>query len=232
MIPALGPDWLDPQVLLDRLGQVALWGAAGIVFAECGLLIGFFLPGDSLLFTVGLLVGSGDIPQPLWLACVVLSVAAFAGNVVGYEIGRRAGPPIFSRPDSRLFRQEYVDKTFAFFDRYGNRAIVLARFVPIVRTFITVMAGVGQMDRRRYLTFSAVGAVLWATGVTVLGYWLGSVTFVRNNLEAILILIVAVSVLPIGVELLRARRGSGRDERYEDPAERSRVIREEIAGDD
>ncbi len=231
MISALGPDWLDPQVLLDRLGQVALWGAAGIVFAECGLLVGFFLPGDSLLFTVGLLVGSADIPQPLWLACIVLSVAAFAGNVVGYEIGRRAGPPIFSRPDSRLFKQEYVDKTFAFFDRYGARAIVLARFVPIVRTFITVMAGVGRMDRRRYLTFSAVGAVLWATGVTVLGYWLGSVAFVRDHVEAILILVVAVSFVPIGVELLRAR-GRGRDERYDDPKERSRVIREDIAGED
>jgi membrane-associated protein len=230
LLPALGPDWLDPQVMLQRLGDVALWGSAAIVFAECGLLLGFFLPGDSLLFTVGLFIGSGDIPQPLWLACAVLTVTAFLGNVVGYEIGRAAGPAIFRRPDSRLFRQEYVDKTFAFFDTYGARAIVLARFVPIVRTFITVTAGVGRMDRRRYLTYSGIGAVLWATGVTVLGYFLGSIAFVRNNIELMLLLIVAVSVLPIGVELLRARL-RGHDQRYEDPAERARVLREDVTGE-
>ncbi len=202
---ALGPSWLDPQTLLDQLGTWALWGATGVVFAECGLLMGFFLPGDSLLFTVGLLIGQGAIRQPLWLACLVLTVAAFAGNVIGYEIGRAAGPAIFRRPDSRLFRQEYVDKTVAFFDRYGPRAIVLARFVPIVRTFITVMAGVGRMDRRRYLTYSAIGAVLWASGVTVLGRLLGSIPFVRNNIEAMLLAIVAVSVLPVAFELVRER---------------------------
>jgi membrane-associated protein len=202
---ALGPSWLDPQTLLENLGNWSLWGAAGIVFAECGLLVGFFLPGDSLLFTVGLLIGQGSVEAPLWLACIVLTVAAFLGNVVGYEIGRKVGPAIFSRPDSKLFRQEYVDKTVAFFDAYGPRAIVLARFVPIVRTFITVVAGVGRMDRRKFLTYSGVGAVLWATGVTVLGRLLGSVEFVRNNLEVMLLAIVAVSVLPVAVELLRER---------------------------
>jgi membrane-associated protein len=201
----LGPSWLDPQTLLDQFGQWALWGAAAVVFAECGLLVGFFLPGDSLLFTVGLLVGEGTIHQPLWLVCVVLTAMAFAGNVVGYEIGRRAGPAVFRRPDSKLFRQEYVDKTVAFFDTYGARAIVLARFVPIVRTFITVIAGVGRMDRRTYMTYSGIGALLWATGVTVLGYFLGSVTFVRNNIEAMLLAIVLVSVLPVAFELLRER---------------------------
>jgi len=201
----LGPSWLDPQTLLDQFGQWALWGAAAIVFAECGLLIGFFLPGDSLLFTVGLLIGEGTIHQPLWLACIVLTVMAFSGNVVGYEIGRKVGPAVFRRPDSKLFRQEYVDKTVAFFETYGARAIVLARFVPIVRTFITVIAGVGQMDRRTYLTYSGIGAVLWATGVTVLGYFLGSVPFVKNNIEAMLLAIVIASVLPVAFELLRAR---------------------------
>ncbi|MFN0284823.1 MAG: DedA family protein [Kineosporiaceae bacterium] len=201
----LGPSWLDPQTLLDQFGQWALWGAAAIVFAECGLLIGFFLPGDSLLFTVGLLIGEGTIHQPLWLACIVLTLMAFSGNVVGYEIGRKVGPAVFRRPDSKLFRQEYVDKTVAFFETYGARAIVLARFVPIVRTFITVIAGVGQMDRRTYLTYSGIGAVLWATGVTVLGYFLGSVPFVKNNIEAMLLAIVIASVLPVAFELLRAR---------------------------
>jgi membrane-associated protein len=202
---ALGPSWLDPGTMLNGFGSWALWGAALVIFAECGLLLGFFLPGDSLLFTVGLFVGSGFIKQPLWVACLVLTVAAILGNVSGYEIGRRTGPRVFSRPDSRLFKREYVDKTVTFFDKYGVRAIVLARFVPIVRTFITVIAGVGRMDRRRYLTYSAVGGLLWASLVTILGELLGKITFVAKNIELILILIVLVSVLPIGVEWLRHR---------------------------
>ena len=207
----LGPAWLDAQKMLDAFGAWALWGAAAIVFAECGLMLGFFLPGDSLLFTVGLLVGAGNIKQPLWVACIVLTLAAFAGNAVGYEIGRASGPRLFSRPDSRLFKREYVDKTVAFFDKYGPRAIVLARFVPIVRTFITVIAGVGQMDRRRYLTYSGIGGLLWACGVTVLGQLLGKIDFVAKNIELILIAIVLVSVLPIGVEWLRHKRSGGTD---------------------
>ncbi len=202
---ALGPSWLDPQTLLDSLGSYALWGAAAIVFAECGLLLGFFLPGDSLLFTVGLLVTTGVIKQPLWLACLVLTVAAFVGNLSGYEIGRASGPAIFRKPDSRLFRREYVEKTSEFFERYGNRAIVLARFVPIVRTFITVMAGVGRMERSRYLTYSGIGAVLWATGVTLLGSALGRFDVVKHNIEFILLAIVAVSVIPVVIEVLRER---------------------------
>jgi len=207
---ALGPSWLNPDTLLQALGTWALWGAVAIVFAECGLLIGFFLPGDSLLFTVGLLITSGVIHYPLWLACLVLTIAAFAGNVVGYQIGAVSGPAIFRREDSRLFRREYVEKTTAFFDHYGNRAIVLARFVPIVRTFITVMAGVGRMERRRYFVYSGIGAVPWATGVTLLGAALGQVAFVHDNVEIILLAIVAVSVIPVGIELLRERAKSRR----------------------
>jgi len=227
----LGLDFLDPEHLIQMFGDFALWGVLVIVFAECGLLIGFFFPGDSLLFTVGLFIAHDLIAQPLWLACVALTIAAVAGNMCGYWIGRKAGPPIFSRPDSRLFKQEYVDQTFAFFDKYGNRAIVLARFVPIVRTFITVAAGVGQMNLRRYSVYTGVGGVLWATGVTVLGYFLGQIDFVRENIEAMLILIVLVSVLPIVVELLRTRSRK-RDERYDEPHERDRVIREDIRGED
>jgi len=206
-VATIGPDWLNPEKLISAFGAWALWGTAAIIFAETGLLLGFFLPGDSLLFTVGVLKGKGDISQPLWFVCLVLTVMAFIGNVVGYQIGRAAGPAIFRRPDSRLFRQEYVDKTVAFFDKYGARAIVLARFVPIVRTFITVTAGVGKMDRRRYFVYSGIGALLWAVGVTVLGYLLGSVTFVKNNIEFMLVAIVAISLLPILIEVLRARRG-------------------------
>lgn len=202
---ALLPKWLDAQHILDSLGGWALWGAAAIVFAECGLLIGFFLPGDSLLFTVGLLITSGVIDHSLWLACTVLTIAAFVGNVVGYHIGRVSGPTVFRREDSRLFKREYAEKTAAFFDRYGNKAIVMARFVPIVRTFITVMAGVGRMEQRRFFIYSGIGALLWATGVTLLGAALGKVAFVHDHIELILLAIVAVSVLPMVIEYLRHR---------------------------
>ena len=181
-----------------------------IIFAECGLLLGFFLPGDSLLFTAGLFaVSDAGIGAPLWLVCVVLVVAAFAGNVCGYYIGRAAGPAIFDKPKSRLFKPEHVARTQGFFDKYGNRAIVLGRFVPIVRTFITVMAGVGQMHPKRYLTYSLIGGVAWAAGVTLLGAVLGQFAFVKANIELILILVVVVSVLPIIIELIRARRKPG-----------------------
>jgi membrane-associated protein len=228
VISAIGPAWLDSQHLLQQLGDLALWGSAAVLFAECGLFV-FFMPGDSLLFTVGLFVGRGSIDYPLWLVCLILTIAAFLGNVVGYEIGRKAGPPLFNRPDSRFFKQQYIDQTVGFFDKYGARAIVLARFVPIVRTFITVTAGVGRMDRRRFLTYTGIGAVLWATGITVLGYFLGSIDFIAKNLEAIALLIVAVSVLPMVVEALRARSRK-RDPRYDEAHERQAVLDEDVKG--
>ncbi|HEV7471256.1 MAG: associated Golgi protein-like protein [Pseudonocardia sp.] len=203
---ALGPEWLKPDTIIEWLGPWALVGLALIVFAECGLLLGFFLPGDSLLFTAGLFVASGAIRTPLWLTCLILIVAAFAGNATGYAIGRKAGPAIFDKPKSRLFKPSHVAKTQEFFDKYGNRAIVLGRFVPVVRTFITVMAGVGQMEAKRYLTYSLIGGVAWAAGVTVLGYFLGQFDVVKNNIELMLILIVLLSVVPIIIEILRARR--------------------------
>ena len=203
---ALGPEWLQPDSILQWLGPWALVGLALIVFAECGLLIGFFLPGDSLLFTAGLFVADGAIRSPLWLVCALLVLAAVLGNACGYWIGRSAGPAVFERPRSRMFRPEHVVKTQEFFDRYGNRAIVLGRFVPIVRTFITVMAGVGRMEPRRYLTYSVIGGVAWAAGVTVLGYWLGQFAFVKANIEFMIIAIVIASILPMVVEIVRARR--------------------------
>lgn len=205
------PAWLDPEVILRDMGGWAVAVACLIIFAECGLLIGFFMPGDSLLFTAGLFVAAGAIETPLWLLCVLVTVCAFAGNVCGYWIGVKAGPALFSKPDSRLFKKEYVDKTHEFFDRYGARAIVLARFVPIVRTFITAMAGVGRMDPRRYFVYSAIGGVLWATGVTILGYFLGQVAFVRDNIDGIAILIVLLSIIPIVIEVLRSRRDKKRE---------------------
>jgi membrane-associated protein len=216
---------LDPQTLIEQFGKYALWGAVLVVFIECWLFP--FLPGDSLLFFVGLLISQDQIGMPLWLACLLLTVSAIASNVVGYGVGARAGPAIFNKPDSRFFKQEHVDKTFAFFDKYGNRAIVLGRFVPIVRTFITLAAGVGHMPFRRYLTYSAIGGVLWATGVTVLGYWLGQVDFLARHIDLVLLGLVGLSVLPIAWEALRAR-STRRDERYDEEHERDRVLRDEV----
>jgi membrane-associated protein len=206
-VSAIGPDWLDPQNL-DRFGTAAFWIALAIIFAETGLLLGFFLPGDSLLFMGGLFIASGVISMPIWVACLLLTLAAVIGNLTGYWIGYRAGPALFNRPDSKFFKQEYVDKTHAFFEKYGARAIVLARFVPIVRTFITAMAGVGRMDLRTYTLYSTIGGILWATGVTLLGYYLGNIDFVKQNIELMLIGIVALSVIPIAVEAVRHRRES------------------------
>ncbi len=208
----LGIDWLDPEHLLNQFGDYALWGAAAVIFAECGLLIGFFLPGDSLLFTVGLLVAQDKISYPLWLCCVVLFLAAIAGNACGYVIGDKAGPKIFQRDDSKIFKKQYVEKTHEFFEKYGNRAIVLARFVPVVRTFITVMAGVGTMSFRRFMIYSAVGGAIWAVGVTLLGYYLGTVPFVANNVEVMLLAFVAVAIVPVALEYLRDRAAKKLDE--------------------
>lgn len=205
-VTALGPEWLDPQHIMTTFGDLAFWIVVGIIFAECGLLIGFFLPGDSLLFVLGLFIASGAISINIAVACVILVIAAIAGNLTGYWIGRKAGPAMFSKPDSKLFRQEYVEKTHQFFNRYGNRAIVQARFVPIVRTFITAVAGVGKMDFRNFAIYSAIGAVLWAAGITLLGYFLGGFPFVEKNLEIIILLIIFISVVPMIFEWIKHRR--------------------------
>ena len=201
---ALGPDWLDPGYLLDTFG---LAGLLIIVFAECGLLIGFFLPGDSLLFTAGLLVAAGTFDVPLWTLLVGIPIAAILGNVVGYWIGAKAGPPLFEREDSRLFKRKYIEQTAEFFERRGPFAIVAARFVPIVRTFVTVVAGVSGVNYRTFIVYSALGGVLWGAGVTLLGYFLGQIQFVADNVEFILIAIVALSVIPIVLEYRKSRRG-------------------------
>ena len=223
---ALGPAWLDPEQLIRTFSLI---GALAIVFAESGLLVGFFLPGDSLLFTLGLLIANDVLTIPLWVALVSVPIAAIAGDQVGYVIGKKAGPAVFNRPDSRFFKQEYVDKAYAFFDRYGGRTIILARFVPIVRTFAPVVAGVGGMRYRTFVAYNVIGGLLWGVGVTLLGYWLGQIAFVREHIEIILLGVVAVSVLPIVVELLRAR-SRGRDPRYDEAHERSRVHGEDVAG--
>jgi membrane-associated protein len=200
------PSWLDPEVILRGMGGWALAVLCLIIFAECGLLVGFFLPGDSLLFVAGLFVHQGAIQTPLWAVCALVTVCAFVGNVCGYWIGVKAGPALFSKPDSKLFKREHVDKTHEFFERYGARAVIMARFVPIVRTFITATAGVGRMNARRFFTYSAIGALLWASGVTVLGYFLGEIEFIEKNIDAMAVLIVLISVIPIVIEVVKARR--------------------------
>ncbi|GAA3801698.1 VTT domain-containing protein [Streptomyces coacervatus] len=199
---ALGPSWLDPNNLLDSFG---IWGLLLIVFAESGLLIGFFLPGDSLLFTCGLLITTNQLNFPLWAAIALICLAAILGDQAGYMFGKKVGPSLFNRPDSRLFKQENVVKAHEFFEKYGPKSLVLARFVPIVRTFTPIIAGVSGMKYRSFLTFNVIGGVMWGAGVTLLGSWLGKVDFVHKNIEAILILIVLVSVIPIIIEFLRAR---------------------------
>lgn len=202
---ALGPSWLDPNYLLDTFG---LWGLLLIVFAESGLLIGFFLPGDSLLFTAGLLITSNQLDFPLWGAVALICLAAILGDQAGYMFGNKVGPSLFNRPDSRLFKQENVTKAHEFFEKYGPKSLVLARFVPIVRTFTPIIAGVSGMRYRSFLVFNVIGGVLWGAGVTLLGSWLGNIDFVKKNIEAILILIVLISVVPIAIEFLRARSKS------------------------
>ena len=208
-VSALGPSWLNPETLITTLGDIAFWVVLGIIFAECGLLIGFFLPGDSLLFITGLFIASGFISLNIWLACLLLFLAAVIGNAVGYGIGYQVGPALFRREDSRFFKKAYVDKTHEFFDKYGGRAIIMARFVPIVRTFITAIAGVARMDFRRFMLFTAIGGFIWAVGVTLAGYFLGTIPFVKNNIELILILVVVISVVPIVIEYVKHRRQRG-----------------------
>ena len=201
------PALLDPQHLVATYG---LLGLALIVFAETGLLIGFFLPGDSLLFLAGFAAAGGikgvSFP-PVALVCAVVVVAAIAGAQTGFFIGRGAGPALFDRPDSRLFKRANVVKAEHAFERFGPaKAVVLARFVPVVRTFLNPVAGVLEMPPRTFLIWNVAGGVVWGTGVTLLGYFLGDVGVVRKHIELFILAVVAVSLLPIVVELLRARR--------------------------
>ena len=205
---------LDPQNLLETFGVIGLFA---IVFAETGLLVGFFLPGDSLLVLAGLVAAVGaqsnlDIHLNLAVVLVGLFVSAVAGAQVGYAIGRTAGPALFRRPDSRLFKHEYVEKAQHYFDKYGAKTIVLARFIPIVRTFANPMAGVAGMPVRSFTTFNLIGGALWTVGVTMLGFVLGkTIPSAEDHLLVIEGVIIALSLVPIAIEVLRARRQRARE---------------------
>jgi membrane-associated protein len=203
----LGIPWMDPEWLLQHFHTEFVWLSLAIVFIECGLFFPF-LPGDTLLFAIGLFIAGGDLDLNLGVALVAFAVAAFLGNVAGYEIGRVMGPPLYER-DGRIIKRKYLDQTAAFFDKHGNKALVIGRFVPFVRTFITVVAGVTKMDRHRFFTWSAVGAVLWVVLITLLGYFLGqTVPWLASNIDYAVLVILAFSVLPIGIEMLRSRMGN------------------------
>jgi membrane-associated protein len=205
-IPLVGILGIDPQEWLNSLspyGEVVLWL---IIFAETGLLIGFFLPGDSLLFTAGILAGQGKLN--IWMVVIGCFVAAVVGDQVGYTIGERAGPRLFRKPDSKVFKQEYIERTRAFFEKHGPKTIIIARFVPVVRTFAPTLAGVGEMPRRTFLRYNVVGALLWAVGLTMLGYVLGDV--IGEDIDAYLLplvaLIILISLIPPFLEWRKARK--------------------------
>ncbi len=180
------------------LGYAAL---TAIVFTETGLLVGFVLPGDSLLFTIGVVAGAGQLN--LLIMMVLLTAACLAGDWCGYLLGRRAGPAIFNRPDSRFFKQEHLQRTHAFYEKHGGKTIIYAKFVPVIRTFAPFVAGVGNMSFRKFVSFDVFGAAGWVVSMTILGYLLGEVPLVRRNFEKFVLLIVFVSLLPMILQVAR-----------------------------
>jgi len=205
---------LDPQKLLESIGLIGLFL---VIFAESGILIGFFLPGDSLLFTAGLatygiVIREGEDKFQLangqiWIVVIGVVIAAIAGDQVGYAFGKKVGPSLFKRPESRLFKPSYVESAEKFFAKHGSKSIVLARFVPIVRTFTPIVAGVSNMHYRTFVKFNVIGGVLWGAGLTLLGYTLGrAFPAIGDNIEIAVLVIVFVSLLPVIIEFIRHRR--------------------------
>ncbi len=207
----LGMDWMDPNWLLDRFGAEFFWISLIIIFVECGLFFPF-LPGDTLLFALGLFIAAGQIDLfsgstavELIIAALLLGAAALLGNISGYEIGRVIGTPLYER-DGRILKRKYFDKTREFFDVHGNKALVIGRFVPFVRTYITVVAGVTRMPRRRFFFWSFVGAAMWVLSVLLLGYFLGSAfPSLGQNIDKAIIVILAFSMIPIAYEWWKHR---------------------------
>lgn len=210
----LGIQWMDPAYLLDRFGTELLWVSLIMVFVECGLFFPF-LPGDTLLLSLGVFIatpanGLNNFPGPrlleLAITMALLVAAAMGGNIAGYEIGRKVGPPLYRR-DGRILKRKYFDVTQAFFDKHGNKALVIGRFVPFVRTYVTVVAGVTRMDRRRFFLWSFVGALIWVVSITVLGYTLGRrVPWLRDNIDYAVLTLLALTVAPLFIEWVRRRR--------------------------
>jgi len=191
---------------LRDLGPLAMVIVCLIIIAETGLLVGFFLPGDSLLFTVGLMIGTGLIDIPIWLACILISASAIFGDQLGYFIGRKAGPAVFKRPNSRFFSQKNADRAQQFFVKHGAKAVIFAHYVPILRTFVPVAAGVGKMQYSYYLRNNLIGAISWGIIVPLIGFFLGQIPFVRDNVILVTVTLVAISLIPVVLEVIKARR--------------------------
>jgi len=198
--------WLDPNALIATYSNLAVFIACAIVFIETGLLAGFFLPGDSLLFVIGVFLASPQATMPLWLACTLIALSAWLGDQTGYWIGRRLGPAVFNRPNSRFFSKKNVEAAQRFFEKHGPKAVILAHFVPIMRTFIPVAAGVGKMEYSRFLRFNIIGVLGWGAGVTALGYFLGGFSFVQEHVEWVTLTFIVLSTIPILTEVIKARR--------------------------
>ncbi len=223
-ILAVGPSFMKPEFWLEKAGKSAPWVITAIIFAESGLFFGFFLPGDSLLFLSGFMTSSGaeeftrvgaagEALRPVYegmphigLLLPILFLAAVAGDQVGYLFGKRVGPALFTRQDSRLFKQSHVTKAHDFLEKYGPKTILMARFVPIVRTFAPIVAGVGGMKYRTFVTYNLIGGFAWAVGITTLGHFLGNVEFIRDNIEYTIVAIVALSLTPVFIEFYRSRK--------------------------
>lgn len=225
---ALGPDFLQPEFWFDKAGAAAFWVVVAIIFAESGLFFGFFLPGDSLLFFTGFLTSSAALESSnqhfatfashmpsIWIVLPAVFIAAVVGDQVGYLFGNKVGGALFKREDSRFFKQEYLTKAHDFFEKHGAKSIFLARFVPIVRTFTPIVAGVSDMHYSTFIRWNILGGFVWAVGITSLGHFLGQIEFIRDNIEYAVIVIVAISLLPMIIEIIRhrrARRGVTADE--------------------
>jgi membrane-associated protein len=202
--------WLDPETLVTGFGPYALLGVCLIVFAETGLLVGFLLPGDTLLIITGLLAFRPDFPVDIWWVCLAIGFSAFVGGEVGYLIGHKAGPRIFERKETGLFSKKNVERTNAFFERFGGLAVILARFVPIVRTFTPVAAGVGHMDYRKYTLYNLIGALIWGAGLTFAGYLLGYIPpvafFVEEYIDLILLGAIVLTLIPTVYHYVQSSR--------------------------
>jgi membrane-associated protein len=224
--PAALIPWLDPNTLLNGVvGPIALVVVCAIVFAETGLLVGFLLPGDTLLFFTGVLAANGTVNAngdmvskfgvDIWWVCLAISLAAFLGGEVGYLIGHKFGPRVFERKESGLFSVRNVERTNAFFERFGALAVIMARFVPIVRTFAPIAAGIGHMNYRKYSLYNAIGALIWGSGIVLLGFALGQIPIVRDfteqYLDLVLIGVVVLTVIPTTFHYIRSVRKAKKD---------------------
>lgn len=207
--------WLDPVTIIPQLGPWALLGICFIVFAETGLLVGFLLPGDTLLFFTGLLTYTGVISVDIFWVCLAITTAAFIGGEVGYLIGHKFGPAVFERKESGLFSIKNVERTNVFFERFGGRAVIIARFIAVVRTFAPVAAGAGHMNYRRYSLYNFIGAVIWAVGLIMLGYTLGGIswvsTYAEKYIDLVILSAVALTLIPTVVHYVRSTRSARRD---------------------